>query len=471
MLLCLEQLSSNDNNLYRPHEQQQQQQQQVKEEDDEFNVDIDVEKMTDNNKAAIHQALQSAAKRRVEFLPFDDNKVSLPIAEDQAGDTDFDHNIPLDFATNSTARLVMSPESITLNDLFLPPTPTYSSTYTPGSASLNRLANSVNNKTKDTSLGNRSGYLEEARKAYEDIVTGVYGMGLGDQDVLLLDDSNESRSNSYKSPNSTAVGGGHSTLGISALKMSRLTTADVIVEGDEEEAEKEDQLQEALTTGAPTNELADEWDSLPASAELSPQPHSHSFSHSAHSSSRSMTPHGATRIRSAALSRMPPSYFTTEMPNAHTLLYNAAFQYLCSQDLSQYSALISVREESPAKTSSWFGLTHKPLTFINASLHLEIPFLIAQLDYDPGETDHLHMLRCLYTFFTNLSCKASDLAPSNDSTVWNMNSLSSTGGHWETIGFQGLDPRTDLNRSMKMLSVLQVPCTIYEFVSLTLSSY
>ena len=33
----------------------------------------------------------------------------------------------------------------------------------------------------------------------------------------------------------------------------------------------------------------------------------------------------------------------------------------------------------------------------------------------------------------------------------------STGKHWERIGFQGMDPRTDLNRSMKMLSILQVP--------------
>lgn len=30
------------------------------------------------------------------------------------------------------------------------------------------------------------------------------------------------------------------------------------------------------------------------------------------------------------------------------------------------------------------------------------------------------------------------------------------GPHWERIGFQGLDPRTDVNRSMKMFAVLQV---------------
>lgn len=30
------------------------------------------------------------------------------------------------------------------------------------------------------------------------------------------------------------------------------------------------------------------------------------------------------------------------------------------------------------------------------------------------------------------------------------------GPHWDNIGFQGLDPRTDVNRSMKMLALLQV---------------
>lgn len=30
------------------------------------------------------------------------------------------------------------------------------------------------------------------------------------------------------------------------------------------------------------------------------------------------------------------------------------------------------------------------------------------------------------------------------------------GAHWDRIGFQGLDPRTDINRSMKMFAVLQV---------------
>jgi hypothetical protein len=36
--------------------------------------------------------------------------------------------------------------------------------------------------------------------------------------------------------------------------------------------------------------------------------------------------------------------------------------------------------------------------------------------------------------------------------------VSATGPHWERIGFQGLDPSTDINRSMKMFAVLQVLC-------------
>ena len=37
------------------------------------------------------------------------------------------------------------------------------------------------------------------------------------------------------------------------------------------------------------------------------------------------------------------------------------------------------------------------------------------------------------------------------------------GSHWGSIGFQGLDPCTDINRSMKMLSVLQVLHLIQDF--------
>jgi hypothetical protein len=57
----------------------------------------------------------------------------------------------------------------------------------------------------------------------------------------------------------------------------------------------------------------------------------------------------------AALAKMPPSYFTTEMPNSHTVLYNTAFQLLCTFDLAQHRPLICVKEDSSSSSSSWLG--------------------------------------------------------------------------------------------------------------------
>jgi hypothetical protein len=37
------------------------------------------------------------------------------------------------------------------------------------------------------------------------------------------------------------------------------------------------------------------------------------------------------------------------------------------------------------------------------------------------------------------------------------------GPHWDNIGFQGIDPCTDVNRSMKMLAVLQVSLLAFQF--------
>jgi len=41
-----------------------------------------------------------------------------------------------------------------------------------------------------------------------------------------------------------------------------------------------------------------------------------------------------------------------------------------------------------------------------------------------------------------------------------------TGPHWENIGFQGQDPRTDVNRSMKMFAILQMLHLVYTYPKL-----
>jgi hypothetical protein len=68
----------------------------------------------------------------------------------------------------------------------------------------------------------------------------------------------------------------------------------------------------------------------------------------------------------------------------------------------------------------------------------KLPFIFAQVDYDPRIPEHYSMLCFIYF-------KLMGRQPSGAS-----------GTHWEDIGFQGIAPQTDINRSMKMLAVLQM---------------
>lgn len=116
-----------------------------------------------------------------------------------------------------------------------------------------------------------------------------------------------------------------------------------------------------------------------------------------------------------------------------------AVEFFRAQDHSKAMPLIVVREEAKG---GWFSSAPKPLSYFGSKEDLELPFLVAQIDYDPECREHWQMLSTLYTFFIS-----GDNGPEL-----------STSRNWERLGFQGSDPRTDLNRSMKMLSVLQV-CT------------
>ena len=79
------------------------------------------------------------------------------------------------------------------------------------------------------------------------------------------------------------------------------------------------------------------------------------------------------------------------------------------------------------------------------------------MDVDLARAEDLRMLQSLFVFFLNDSLSGSDLAPPLRLEVLELiQAVPAMGPHWEKIGFQGLDPRTDLNRAMKMLSVLQV---------------
>lgn len=109
--------------------------------------------------------------------------------------------------------------------------------------------------------------------------------------------------------------------------------------------------------------------------------------------------------------------------------------YLCTTNLSIYESRIRIREES----KSWFtGIMSTKLRYDDCENELKRPFLFAEVDYDPYNDTHLNLLRTIYSFFL----PEPNLQPFDS--------------RWERIGFQGGDPRTDLNRSMKILTLVLV---------------
>lgn len=119
--------------------------------------------------------------------------------------------------------------------------------------------------------------------------------------------------------------------------------------------------------------------------------------------------------------------------------YQEALTYLQSLPLDKYKSIIKVSESSGNSFNPFSWLTTK-LSYGSHESDLPFPFLLAQVDYDPTD---LVMRRMLVTIYLSLMFPLKTSCPI-------------IGEHWDKIGFQGTDPRTDVNRSMKMLSVLQM---------------
>lgn len=63
---------------------------------------------------------------------------------------------------------------------------------------------------------------------------------------------------------------------------------------------------------------------------------------------------------------------------------------------------------------------------------------LSRLDFDPNDPMHMRILQTIYRKLTR-----------------NAHALA-YGSHWEDIGFQGVDPRTDLNRSGRVLNLVHM---------------
>jgi hypothetical protein len=241
--------------------------------------------------------------------------------------------------------------------------------------------------------------MQEARKAFAE-VADVYGSGLGDQEVVV-------------GSASTVDDKGSKTL----QSLAALKEINVIEEGDEEAAELEETQEEQreaemrVASAVEKSQLESEWDGL----EEAPK-RGDTFAGGA----QGLDPAAAPMVKWS---------------------FNKSVRYFRAVDHAAYRANIVVREDVKG---GWFSSGPKPISYQDGQADLELPFLIAQIDYDPQCVEHLQMLCTMYSYFLADSSKGSNVPNATR--------------NWEKLGFQGSDPRTDLNRSMKMLSVVQVRC-------------
>ena len=343
--------------------------------------------------------------------------------------------------------------------------------------------------------------LKQAQKALAE-VTEVYGSGLGDQEILLLDSQNDSNTTAGLKVDEERGASAPTTSATAATAaMGPTGMSTVIEEGDEDAAELEDSEEAMLERmrqmdlETERRRIEEEWDQV--AAEAAPPPPASSTSTTAVASTSTAQPPpppppaaDATTAASAELVAAPrigsskdesfkgpvmmtaestDGFFSsaleddddlTELNRAREqqlarvasgkprskaedtfITYRRAITYFENRDLSAYVADIVVSE--PRAKSGWFGSgAPKPIDYPGfSSRDLNFPFLIAQIDFDPSVPPMLNMLLTIYNF-----CLEN----------YNGKNPAATGDHWEKIGFQGSDPRTDLNRSMKMLSVVQV---------------
>ena len=251
--------------------------------------------------------------------------------------------------------------------------------------------------------------MEAAKRAFAE-VSEVYGSGLGDQEVLI----------SSVSVPATGSGAGLVDKKAVSVPLQSLKGISAIEEGDEEAAEleeSEEEERERATQQAALQQahaLQSEWNDL------------------------NNIPEG-----SATSATEYPSSTTDSIP-AVLWSFTEALKYFTTVDYTTHRTAIVVKEEV---RTGWFTSTPQPIAYKNFQpADLELPFLIAQIDYNPQSTEHYQMLSTLYNFFIDSKNPVDNVGLLKDSTAKN----------WEKLGFQGNDPRTDLNRSMKMLSVVQV---------------
>lgn len=197
---------------------------------------------------------------------------------------------------------------------------------------------------------------ESAQEAFNEL-KNIYTSGLGDVEVRLL--SSESSATTIASD---GVSKGFKT------SVNKNVATEVIEEGDEE-AELENEIREVEEIELiQTNQqlLAQVWDTLETPANLSKNSASHED---------------------------VPTRFIT---------YDEALADLQSTNLSVYEEVIVTREDKSGGGVWSLMRSSTSLTFPGCEEALKLPFLLAQVDYDPSNARHLNCLQKIFRVRTQI---------------------------------------------------------------------
>lgn len=207
-----------------------------------------------------------------------------------------------------------------------------------------------NNNIVSSENTEKKSILVAAKQALDDI-KNIYHDGLGDIEVRMLDMS-EADNEDSKKPIFPTVGASKSVI------------SEVIEEGDEEAEEEEEKQKEMshLQQSMATTELQDAWES----------------------------------INDDPSSRKDLSEEDSFESLWTDIDYEAAVKYFLNEDLSQYSSQIVTKDgaDNGGMLSWWPGSSQ--LNFPDHEKLLEFPFLVAQVDFQPDNLQHLGMLRHIY---------------------------------------------------------------------------
>jgi hypothetical protein len=313
----------------------------------------------------------------------------------------------------------------------------------------------------------------DAKDALRAIVD-IYGCGLGDQEVVIMNSLGaEAVAASAHHHAPAALGGsvvpGTGTVGSGKGKVAKRTSGiskvrtkierEKIVEEDEEDYEVREREQEIAQKEVEFREreemakLESEWQGLHATP---PRPARRKSGTSIGSKSPMNPPSprpSPVTVGGAGRGSPGDSGAADPLPAE---AYDALLSFFKRQNLTQYHSEIVTSVDT--SKGSWLLGGNEKLKFDDSEEELKFCFSIALVNYDPVKhRDHFAALKTIYKFFCpNASSTSSAGNPSTPTRGGRQRDVGMVGAHWGNIGFQGLDPCTDINRSMKMLSVLQV---------------